>query len=50
MEYRLLGGSGLKVPAFSFGAGTFGGGVEFFDAWGATGNVAEATPHRRHLP
>ncbi|MGA8730498.1 MAG: aldo/keto reductase [Terracidiphilus sp.] len=43
MEYRLLGGSGLKVPALSFGAGTFGGGNEFFDAWGATGNVAEAS-------
>ena len=42
MEYRLLGGSGLKVPVLSFGAGTFGGGVEFFDAWGATSNVAEA--------
>jgi len=42
MEYRLLGGSGLKVPVLSFGAGTFGGGIEFFDAWGATGNIAEA--------
>jgi aryl-alcohol dehydrogenase-like predicted oxidoreductase len=42
MEYRLLGGCGLKVPVLSFGAGTFGGGQEFFDAWGATANVAEA--------
>ena len=42
MEYRLLGGSGLKVSALSFGAGTFGGGQEFFNAWGATDNVAEA--------
>jgi aryl-alcohol dehydrogenase-like predicted oxidoreductase len=42
MEYRLLGGSGLKVPVLSFGAGTFGGGVEFFDAWGATADVAQA--------
>jgi aryl-alcohol dehydrogenase-like predicted oxidoreductase len=42
MEYRLLGGSGVKVPVFSFGAGTFGGGVEFFDAWGATGSIAVA--------
>ncbi len=42
MEYRLLGGSGLKVPVLSFGAGTFGGGVEFFDAWGATASIAEA--------
>jgi aryl-alcohol dehydrogenase-like predicted oxidoreductase len=37
MEYRLLGGSGLKVPALSFGTGTFGGGNEFFKAWGSTG-------------
>ncbi|HLY42998.1 MAG TPA: aldo/keto reductase [Terracidiphilus sp.] len=42
MEYRLLGGSGLKIPVLSFGAGTFGGGNEFFDAWGATGDVAAA--------
>jgi aryl-alcohol dehydrogenase-like predicted oxidoreductase len=41
MEYRLLGGSGLKVPALSFGTGTFGGGTEFFKAWGDT-DVAEA--------
>jgi aryl-alcohol dehydrogenase-like predicted oxidoreductase len=42
MEYRLLGGSGLKVPVLSFGAGMFGGGSAMFDAWGATGDVAEA--------
>ena len=42
MEYRLLGGSGLKVPVLSFGAGTFGGDHTFFDAWGATSDVAEA--------
>jgi len=36
MEYRLLGGSGLKVPVLSFGAATFGGGNEFFKAWGNT--------------
>lgn len=41
MEYRPLGGSGLKVPALSFGTGTFGGGTEFFRAWGET-DVAEA--------
>ena len=41
MEYRLLGGSGLKVPALSFGTGTFGGGSEFFKAWGST-DVEEA--------
>src|SRR3954464_960322 len=42
MEFRQLGGSGLKVPALSFGTGTFGGGGELFRAWGAT-DVAEAT-------
>ncbi|MGA2103056.1 MAG: aldo/keto reductase, partial [Candidatus Sulfotelmatobacter sp.] len=42
MEFRQLGKSGLKVPALSFGTGTFGGGNEFFKAWGAS-DVAEAT-------
>jgi aryl-alcohol dehydrogenase-like predicted oxidoreductase len=42
MEYRLLGGSGFKVPALSLGTGTFGGGNEFFRAWGESG-VKEAT-------
>jgi aryl-alcohol dehydrogenase-like predicted oxidoreductase len=42
MEYRQLGGSGLMVPALSLGTGTFGGGTEFFKAWGSSG-VAEAT-------
>src|SRR5580698_7586618 len=42
MEYRQLGYSGLKVSALSFGAGTFGGGSEFFKAWGSS-DVAEAT-------
>jgi aryl-alcohol dehydrogenase-like predicted oxidoreductase len=42
MEYRQLGASGLKVPALTFGTGTFGGGTELFKAWGAT-DVAEAT-------
>lgn len=42
MEYRLLGGSGLKVPALSFGTGTFGGKGELFQSWGNTG-VEEAT-------
>jgi aryl-alcohol dehydrogenase-like predicted oxidoreductase len=36
MEYRQLGRSGLKVPVLSFGTGTFGGGTEFFKAWGDT--------------
>jgi len=42
MEFRQLGKSGLKVPALSFGTGTFGGGTEFFKAWGAS-DVVEAT-------
>src|ERR1700677_3849475 len=42
MEYRQLGRSGMKVPELCFGCGTFGGKNEFFDAWGATGDVAEA--------
>jgi aryl-alcohol dehydrogenase-like predicted oxidoreductase len=42
MEYRQLGKSGLKVPELCFGAGTFGGGNEFFNAWGATDDLGEA--------
>lgn len=42
MEYRQLGGSGLRVPVLSFGTGTFGGGGDFFKAWGAT-QVEEAS-------
>jgi aryl-alcohol dehydrogenase-like predicted oxidoreductase len=42
MEYRQLGKSGLKVPELCFGAGTFGGGNEFFNAWGATDDINEA--------
>jgi aryl-alcohol dehydrogenase-like predicted oxidoreductase len=34
MEYRSLGASGLKVPALSFGTGTFGGQAPLFAAWG----------------
>jgi aryl-alcohol dehydrogenase-like predicted oxidoreductase len=41
MEYRLLGGSGLKVSALSFGSATFGGSNEFFKGFGST-EVAEA--------
>jgi len=36
MEYRLLGGSGLKVSALSFGTATFGGSNEFFKGFGST--------------
>jgi aryl-alcohol dehydrogenase-like predicted oxidoreductase len=42
MEQRQLGGSGFMVPALTLGTGTFGGGNEFFKAWGAS-DVAEAT-------
>ena len=42
MEYRQLGRSGFKVPELCFGCGTFGGSDEFFDAWGATSDIAEA--------
>ena len=42
MEYRSLGGSGLKVPVLTFGTGTFGGTTEFFKEWGST-DVKEAT-------
>jgi aryl-alcohol dehydrogenase-like predicted oxidoreductase len=42
MEYRQLGNSGLRVPVLSFGTGTFGGGTEFFKAWGST-EVKDAT-------
>ncbi|HTE23114.1 aldo/keto reductase [Flavitalea sp.] len=41
MEYRQLGNSGLRVPVLSFGTGTFGGGTDFFKAWGST-SVDEA--------
>ncbi len=42
MEYRRLGRSGLKVPVFSLGTGTFGGVGDMFAKWGST-DVAEAT-------
>jgi aryl-alcohol dehydrogenase-like predicted oxidoreductase len=41
MEYRQLGASGLRVPALSFGAATFGGTGPLFSAWG-TSDAAEA--------
>jgi len=42
MQYRQLGRSGLKVPVFSYGTGTFGGTNAFFEKFGTTG-VPEAT-------
>ena len=36
MDNRILGRSGLRVPALSFGAGTFGGNGRLFGAWGET--------------
>jgi len=42
MEYRRLGSSGLKVPALTLGAGTFGGQGPLFGAWGNT-DVKEAS-------
>ncbi|HWX47835.1 MAG TPA: aldo/keto reductase [Roseomonas sp.] len=36
MDYRRLGASGLKVPALSFGAGTFGGSGPLFGHWGSS--------------
>jgi aryl-alcohol dehydrogenase-like predicted oxidoreductase len=36
MDHRRLGHSGLRVPALSFGTATFGGGNDFFKAWGST--------------
>jgi aryl-alcohol dehydrogenase-like predicted oxidoreductase len=41
MEYRKLGSSGLRVPALSFGTGTFGGKGPLFGAWGRS-DVGEA--------
>ncbi|GAB4030008.1 aldo/keto reductase [Spirosoma gilvum] len=41
MEFRQLGASGLNVPVLSFGTATFGGGTDFFKAWGST-QVEEA--------
>ncbi|WZP00412.1 aldo/keto reductase [Isosphaeraceae bacterium EP7] len=42
MEYRQLGGSGFKVPELTFGTATFGGGTDFFKAWGSS-DAAGAT-------
>ena len=36
MEHNRLGKSGLRVPELSFGTATFGGGNDFFKAWGST--------------
>lgn len=36
MEYRQLGGSGMRIPVLSFGTATFGGKGDFFKTWGNT--------------
>src|ERR1700737_375704 len=41
MECGKLGNSGRKVPALSFGTGTFGGEGPLFSAWGNS-SIAEA--------
>jgi len=42
MEYRHLGGSGLRVPVLSLGTATWGGEGEFFEAWGASSTAQAA--------
>jgi aryl-alcohol dehydrogenase-like predicted oxidoreductase len=42
MDYRAVGASDLVVSALSLGTATFGGGSDFYRAWGST-DVAEAT-------
>lgn len=42
MEYRLLGGSGFKVPVLTLGTGTFGGKGPLFSSWGGS-EIKEAT-------
>ncbi|MFC3909367.1 aldo/keto reductase [Legionella dresdenensis] len=42
MEFRQLGKSGFKVPLLGLGTCTFGGGTEFYKAWGNIG-INEAT-------
>jgi aryl-alcohol dehydrogenase-like predicted oxidoreductase len=42
MEYRQLGGAGMRVPVLSLGTGTFGGTNEFFKKWGTT-DIKEAS-------
>ena len=42
MEYRQLGGSGLKVPVLSLGTASMGGSSEFFKAFGGA-DVSAAT-------
>jgi aryl-alcohol dehydrogenase-like predicted oxidoreductase len=41
LDYRTLGNAGLKVSSLCFGTATFGGGNQFFKAWGST-DVDEA--------
>lgn len=41
MDFRQLGGSGMRIPVLSFGTATFGGKGDFFKTWGNT-QVGEA--------
>ena len=49
MDFNRLGHSGLRVPALSFGTATFGGGNDFFKAWGST-DAARRIAADRRLP
>jgi aryl-alcohol dehydrogenase-like predicted oxidoreductase len=42
MDHRRLGRSGLRIPELSFGTATFGGGNDFFKAWGSTSAAGAA--------
>lgn len=42
MDFNRLGHSGLRVPALAFGTATFGGGNDFFKAWGTTDSAGAA--------
>ena len=49
MEYRTLGGSGLKVPGLTLGTGTFGGGERVLRGLRRDRRSAAPSSTRRHL-